>query len=259
MPDSSFKQHHPIFLGVNVDHIATIRQARGVSYPDPAQAADIARKAGADGVTVHLREDRRHIQDHDVFNIKANVPLPMNFEIAATQEMLDIALKVQPAEVCLVPEKRTEVTTEGGLNVVGMQSELTQFITQLKSAEIKVALFIDPVADQIKASHHVGADIVEIHTGEYANANESDAVSELARIESAAKLAVSLGLQANAGHGLHYQNVQAIAAITEIECLNIGHAIVARAALTGMHDAVFAMKQIMIKSRLEAEQKLAER
>ena len=254
MSEIPFSKHHSILLGVNVDHIATLRQARGVSYPDPAQAADIARKAGADGVTIHLREDRRHIQDADVLKIRSDVALPMNFEIAATDEMRKLALKIKPAEVCLVPEKRTEVTTEGGLNVVGLEAHLKDYIQPLKQAGIKVAFFIDPDSSHIEASARIGADIIEIHTGDYANSDGAKAEAELKRISAAATKAAKLGLQVNAGHGLHYQNVQAIAAIPEIECLNIGHAIVSRAALTGMHEAVFAMKQIMIASRLKSEQ-----
>lgn len=246
-------QHHPIELGVNVDHIATLRQARGVSYPDPKQAADIARTAGADGVTVHLREDRRHIQDHDVHNIRANVALPMNFEMAATEQMLEIAKVVKPHECCLVPEKRQELTTEGGLNIVSQLDALKIYISQLKEHDILVSLFIDPELDQIKASKDAGADIVELHTGAYAECSAQESADELLRIQTAAKYAHSLGLQVNAGHGLHYQNVQAIAAIPELVCLNIGHSIVARASMTGFYEAVFAMKKLMIDARLKAE------
>lgn len=246
-------QHHTIQLGVNVDHIATLRQARGTSYPDPMQAADIARKAGADGITVHLREDRRHIQDHDVFSIRSHVALPLNFEMAATQEMLKIALLVKPAEVCLVPEKRNELTTEGGLDVVSQRSSLKPYIEALRDSGAKISLFVDAQADQLEASKEVGADIVELHTGQYADCPEVERDSELQRIVDGAKLAHSIGLQVNAGHGLHYQNVQAVAAIEEIVCLNIGHSIISRASLTGLHEAVFAMKQLMINARLEAE------
>ena len=246
-------EHHIIQLGVNVDHIATLRQARGTSYPDPMQAADIARKAGADGITVHLREDRRHIQDYDVFNIKQGVPLPLNLEMAATQEMLAIALKVKPAECCLVPEKRAELTTEGGLDVAGQLALLKDYVSALKHNEIKVSLFIDADQQQIEASHEVGADIVELHTGCYADCEDGELENELDRIVKGVGIAHELGMQVNAGHGLHYRNVDAIAAIPEVVCLNIGHAIVARAALTGFHEAVFAMKQLMISARLAAE------
>jgi len=245
--------HRTIELGVNVDHIATLRQARGTTYPDPMRAADLARKAGADGVTVHLREDRRHIQDHDVYSIKGNVALPMNLEMAATSEMLKIAQTVLPDECCLVPEKRAELTTEGGLNIASQIDNLTAYVKQLQQSSILVSLFIDPELEQIQASKKVGADIVELHTGTYADCGESSRADELARIKAGATFAHELGLQVNAGHGLHYQNVQAIAAIPEIVCLNIGHSIVARASMTGFHEAVFTMKQLMIEARLEAE------
>lgn len=245
--------HRPIELGVNVDHIATIRQARGVDYPDPMQAADMARKAGADGVTVHLREDRRHIQDHDVHRIKLDVDLPMNLEMAATDEMLQIASTVKPYECCLVPEKREELTTEGGLNISNQINHLSQYVADLQANGIRVSLFIDPDDEQIHASKDVGADIVELHTGNYADCDKASQPQQLKRIQSAATLAHSLGLQVNAGHGLHYQNVINIAAIPEIVCLNIGHSIVARASMTGFYEAVFAMKQLMNGARLEAE------
>lgn len=246
-------EHHTIQLGVNVDHIATLRQARGTTYPDPMQAADIARKAGADGITVHLREDRRHIQDHDVYSIKGNVPLPLNLEMAATAEMLKIASTVKPHECCLVPEKREELTTEGGLDIAGQIPRLRDYVNELHAADMRVSLFIDADPAQIEASIEVGADIVELHTGEYADCPVAERESQLQRIVTGAKQAHALGLQVNAGHGLHYQNVNAIAAIPEIVCLNIGHAIVARASMTGFHEAVFAMKQMMINARLVAE------
>jgi pyridoxine 5-phosphate synthase len=246
-------EHHIIQLGVNVDHIATLRQARGTTYPDPMQAADIARKAGADGVTVHLREDRRHIQDHDVFSIRGNVNLPMNLEIAATAEMLKIAQTAKPYECCIVPEKREELTTEGGLDVIKNLIELGDFVGGLQEHSIKVSLFIDPVDEQIHACKELGVDIVELHTGAYADCGEPQRASELQRLQTGASLAHSLGLQVNAGHGLHYQNVVQIAAIEEVVCLNIGHSIVARAAMTGFYEAVFAMKQIMIGARLDSE------
>ncbi|NND81498.1 MAG: pyridoxine 5'-phosphate synthase [Gammaproteobacteria bacterium] len=248
--------HQPIQLGVNVDHVATLRQARGVSYPDPLQAADIARLGGADSVTVHLREDRRHIQDHDVYRIRQQVKLPMNLEMAATTEMLEIALQVAPAECCLVPEKRAELTTEGGLDVVAQQAVLVEFIGELRAAGIRVSLFIDPDAAQIEASHAIGADIVELHTGCYAECGiepPEQLTIEFNRLRDGARVAHALGLQVNAGHGLHYQNVAAIAALPEIVCLNIGHSIVSRAVLTGFHEAVFTMKKEMIDARLTAE------
>ncbi len=246
-------EHHTIQLGVNVDHIATLRQARGTNYPDPMQAADIARKAGADGVTVHLREDRRHIQDHDVHSIKGNIALPMNLEMAATAEMLKIAKLVKPHECCLVPEKREELTTEGGLNIVDQLESLRDHISQLHEHNILVSLFIDPDEAQIQASKDVGADIVELHTGTYTDCAEDQRQTELQRIEQGASIAHHLGMQVNAGHGLHYQNVVPIAAIPELVCLNIGHSIVARASMTGFYEAVFAMKQIMVGARLDSE------
>ena len=249
-------EHHSIQLGVNVDHIATLRQARGVDYPDPMQAADIARTSGADGVTVHLREDRRHIQDYDVYNIRENIALPMNFEMAATVEMLEIAQKIQPYECCIVPEKREELTTEGGLDIVSQSNELKDYIVDLKKSGALVSLFIDPDQKQIDVSREVGADIIELHTGAYAECTDHQEIEqELGRIKKAATYAYSVGLQVNAGHGLHYQNVQKVAAIPELVCLNIGHSIVARAAMTGFAEAVFYMKKIMIDARLEAEEK----
>ena len=246
-------EHNSIQLGVNVDHIATLRQARGTTYPDPMHAADVARKAGADGVTVHLREDRRHIQDHDVYSIRGNVALPMNFEMAATAEMLKIAKIVKPHECCIVPEKREELTTEGGLNVLANIDELTDYVADLQQHNIRVSLFIDPEEIQINACKEIGVDIVELHTGCYADCDEAQREQELARIQNGAKFADDLGLQVNAGHGLHYQNVADIAKIPELVCLNIGHSIVARASMTGFYEAVFTMKQTMIGARLEAE------
>jgi len=247
-------EHNSIQLGVNVDHIATLRQARGTSYPDPCQAAELARLAGADGVTVHLREDRRHIQEHDVLKIREEVKLPMNLEMATTDEMLAIAKQVKPYECCLVPEKRQELTTEGGLNVLKQTNDLATFVAELKKEGILVSLFIDPDVAQIQASKNVGADIVELHTGTYADCDEPEQqVKELERIKVSARFAHSLGLQVNAGHGLHYQNVVPIVSIPELVCLNIGHSIVARAVMSGFHEAVFAMKQMMNGARLESE------
>ena len=249
------KTHQPILLGVNVDHIATLRQARGTSYPDPAQAAKIASEAGADGITVHLREDRRHIQEEDVLNIQQRVALPLNLEMAATAEMLKFAKKVKPEECCIVPEKRQELTTEGGLDVVAQEDELSDFVSELKNEGIKVSMFVDAEASQLEASKRINADIVELHTGSYADAKTAKQIAaELKRIQDGSKIGEELGLQVNAGHGLHYQNTQAIAYIPQVVCLNIGHAIVARASMTGFNDAVFSMKQLMIKARLEAEE-----
>lgn len=251
---SQFTEHHTIELGVNVDHIATLRQARGTTYPDPVQAAEIARKAGAEIITVHLREDRRHIQDADVFAIREQVNLALNLEMAATDEMKAIAMQVKPEEVCLVPEKRQEITTEGGLDVLGDVDRLSDYVAELRDANIGVSMFVDPNPDQIDACKVIRANIVELHTGRYAEAaDEAEQAEELAHIESAAELAQQLGLQVNAGHGLHYQNTQAIAAIPYLKCLNIGHSIVARATMSGFYEAVFTMKQIMVNARLEYE------
>jgi len=248
-------QYQTIQLGVNVDHIATLRQARGTTYPDPTQAADIARKAGADGITVHLREDRRHIQDFDVVSIRENVALPLNFEMAATTEMLAIAKSIKPFECCLVPEKRTELTTEGGLDVASQIHHLKDYIAELQQHNIRVSLFVDAENKQIEASKEVSADIVELHTGIYADSDLEGQSIELKRLIKGAELADNLGLQVNAGHGLHYQNVGKIAVIPQIECLNIGHSIVARASISGFHEAVFEMKQLMVNARLTMDEK----
>ena len=246
--------HSSLQLGVNVDHIATLRQARGVDYPDPLLAAQIAQQAGADGITVHLREDRRHIQEHDVRRIHAEVASPLNLEMAATPAMLDFALEIVPHEVCLVPESRQELTTEGGLEVASQVETLKPYVARLREAGIRVSMFIDPVEEQITASHEIQADIIELHTGTYADSANALQQDHLQRLQSAASFASQLGLQVNAGHGLHYQNVGPIAAIRELVCLNIGHSIVARACISGLHEAVFTMKQEMNKFRLEAEQ-----
>ncbi len=238
-----------IQLGVNVDHIATLRQARGTTYPDPMRAAEIAKNAGADGITVHLREDRRHIQDFDVINIKQNIDLPLNLEMAMTDEMLNIAKSVIPHECCLVPESRQEITTEGGLNVTNQLSDLKDYIAELKSVDILVSLFIDPDPEQIQASKEVGADIIELHTGNYADSDASQQPQQLSKIIEASQLGHKIGLQVNAGHGLHYKNVTAIAQIPEIVCLNIGHAIIAEASYIGLYDAVASMQQLMVKAR----------
>jgi pyridoxine 5-phosphate synthase len=239
-----------IRLGVNIDHVATLRQARGVVYPDPVQAAFKAIKGGADGITLHLREDRRHIQDADVFSFKETLNVPMNLEMAATDEMIAIAEKVRPAYVCLVPEKREELTTEGGLNVLEQVSRLTDVCAQLKAADIIVSLFIDPDKAQIDAAKQCGASTVELHTGEYANAVAAIKIkSELKRIEDAALYADHLKLIVNAGHGLHTQNVEPIAAIPCMNELNIGHYIIARAVFVGIQRAVEEIKTLMLAAR----------
>lgn len=238
-----------LHLGVNVDHVATLRQARRTTYPDPLFAALIAEQAGADSITIHLREDRRHIQDRDVRMCKDALQTRLNLEMAATEEMVRIALEVRPPDCCLVPEKRTEVTTEGGLDVIGQQQALKKSCAQLGEAGIRVSLFIDPEPAQLEAAVRVGAPVVELHTGAYAEAVGEHRARELKRIEVAARHAASLGLTVHAGHGLHYHNVQPIAAIAEIVELNIGHAIVAHAVIHGMATAVAEMKRLMLQAR----------
>ncbi|GHG65157.1 pyridoxine 5'-phosphate synthase [Alishewanella longhuensis] len=239
-----------IYLGVNIDHVATVRNARGTYYPEPVHAALMAEQAGADGITVHLREDRRHIIDRDVFILRDTIATRLNFEMAVTDEMLAIACKLQPHFSCLVPEKRAELTTEGGLEVAGQLSRIADAVTQLKEADILVSLFIDADKKQIEAAAASGAPYIEIHTGKYAEATQAAVQqAELARIAAAAAYASSLGLIVNAGHGLHYHNVQPIAAIPEMYELNIGHAIIARAIFTGLGPAVAEMKRLMVEAR----------
>lgn len=239
-----------ILLGVNIDHIATLRQARGTSYPDPVHAAAVAEHAGADGITIHLREDRRHIIDRDVYLLAKTLKTRMNFECAVTEEMLNIACEIKPTYVCLVPEKRQEVTTEGGLDVAGQLDKITAAVTRLAAEGIQVSLFIDADKTQIDAAVASGAPLIEIHTGCYADAKtEAEEATELARIREMAKYAHGKGLVVNAGHGLHYHNVKPIAAIPELYELNIGHAIVARAAIDGLATAVKDMKVLMIEGR----------
>lgn len=239
-----------ILLGVNIDHIATLRQARGTSYPDPVHAAAVAEHAGAEGITVHLREDRRHIIDRDIYLLAKTLKTRMNFEMAVTDEMLDIACEVKPTYVCLVPEKREELTTEGGLDVAGQMGKIEAAISRLSDVGVKVSLFIDADKTQIDAAVAVGAPLIEIHTGCYADAkNEVEEAKELARIKEMATYAHSKGLVVNAGHGLHYHNVKPIAAIPELYELNIGHAIIARAAIDGLATAVKDMKQLMNEGR----------
>ncbi|MBW8183655.1 pyridoxine 5'-phosphate synthase [Shewanella nanhaiensis] len=239
-----------ILLGVNIDHIATLRQARGTSYPDPVHAAAVAEHAGAEGITVHLREDRRHIVDRDIYLLAKTLKTRMNFEMAVTDEMLDIACEVKPAYVCLVPEKREELTTEGGLDVAGQMGKIESAVQRLTDIGVKVSLFIDADKTQIDAAVAVGAPVIEIHTGCYADAtNDADQAKELARITEMATYAHGKGLVVNAGHGLHYHNVKPIAAIPELYELNIGHAIIARAAIDGLATAVKDMKQLMNEGR----------
>jgi len=239
-----------ILLGVNVDHIATLRQARGTNYPDPVHAAAVAEHAGADGITVHLREDRRHIQDRDIYLLKQTLKTRMNFEMAVTDEMVKIACDVEPEFCCLVPEKREELTTEGGLDVVGNQDRITDAVKQLAAKGIQVSLFIDADEAQIDATVETGAPYIEIHTGAYADAEtEEEQTVELERIIAGVKYAHAKGLKVNAGHGLHYHNVKPIAEIEEIIELNIGHAIIARAAIDGLDTAVRDMKRLMLEAR----------
>ncbi len=238
-----------IQLGVNIDHVATLRQARGTRYPDPVQAAIDAEQAGADGITLHLREDRRHIQERDVELIKQVLQTRMNFEMASVEEMVNYALDIRPEHCCLVPERREELTTEGGLDVVTRQKELAQTCARLKDAGIETSLFIDPDPDQVAAAAESGAPAIEIHTGSFADAaSEESRTSELARVETAVKQGLDLGLQVNAGHGLNYHNVQDVAAIPGITELNIGHAIIARAVFMGLQEAVREMKSLMIEA-----------
>ncbi|MEI6896295.1 MAG: pyridoxine 5'-phosphate synthase [Psychromonas sp.] len=239
-----------LLLGVNIDHIATLRNARGTCYPEPAHLAAIAETAGADGITIHLREDRRHILDRDVAVLAQTLQTRMNLEMAVTDEMVDIAIKTQPSFVCLVPEKRAELTTEGGLDVVGSYPKIAAAVAKLNAANIQVSLFIDPEKEQIKAAIKTGAAYIELHTGQYANAqNEQVEQQELERIASAATYASLAGIKVNAGHGLNYHNVKPIAALPEIIELNIGHAIVARAVVDGFASAVTEMKRLMIEGR----------
>jgi pyridoxine 5-phosphate synthase len=239
-----------LLLGVNVDHIATLRQARGTNYPDHVYAASVAEHAGADGITVHLREDRRHIQDRDIYVLKETLHTRMNFEMAVTAEMIKIACDVKPTFCCLVPEKREELTTEGGLDVAGQLDKVTAAVKELAAQNILVSLFIDADIRQIDAAVASGAPYIEIHTGQYAEATSEDVQQEeLNRLIEGIEYAHAKGLKVNAGHGLHYFNVKPIAAIPQIIELNIGHAIIARAAIDGLDKAVRDMKRIMLEAR----------
>ena len=240
---------NPIFLGVNIDHVATLRQARGTTYPRPADAAYVAERAGADSITVHLREDRRHIQDADLDEINEVMRTHMNLEMAVTDEMVAVARRVAPSDVCLVPEKREELTTEGGLDVAGQLGKITAACAELSDAGIRVSLFIDPERDQLDAAKAAGAPVIELHTGRYADTAGKEQAAELARIADAARYGQELGLVINAGHGLHYQNVKPIARIPEIVELNIGHAIIARAVFDGLGTAVLEMRRLMREAR----------
>lgn len=244
-----------ILLGVNIDHIATLRQARGTRYPDPVQAAMDAEEAGADGITLHMREDLRHIQARDVRLIKQVLQTRMNLELAVTDAMLDFAEEIDPEHSCLVPEKREELTTEGGLDVLTHQKAVEHAVRRLQSLGSEVSLFIDPDLAQIRAAKEVGAPVIEIHTGCYADAvGVEERHHHYLRIREAAEFAASLGLIVNAGHGLNYQNVKPIAAIKELHELNIGHAIIARALFSGLKEAVKHMRQLMLEARLYGQE-----
>lgn len=242
--------NHEVNLGVNIDHVANVRQQRHTRYPDPIQAAIIAEQSGADNITLHLREDRRHIQQRDVVLLKDIIQTQMNLEMAATEEMLLIAEHICPEHVCLVPEKREELTTEGGLNVVELREQMKVVCERLAKVGSQVALFVDPEFEQIEAAHQSGAPIIEIHTGFYADAvDEKKRTIELERIVKAAEFAANLGLVVNAGHGLHYHNVKDIAAIPQIHTLNIGHSIVSRAIFVGIGKAVIEMKSLLLQAK----------
>ena len=241
--------HAGIALGVNIDHVATLRQARRGRYPDPLQAALLAEQSGADSITLHLREDRRHIQDRDVAVLREALQTRMNLEMAVTDEMIGIAQGARPQDCCLVPESRQEITTEGGLDVAGQLQRVGDACKALGAAGIRVSLFIDPDAPQIEAAQRAGAPVIELHTGSYAGADGAAQAREFERLRAAAKLAATLGLTVNAGHGLDYHNVEPIAAIPEIVELNIGHAIVARSLFEGLAKAVRDMKDLMRAAR----------
>jgi pyridoxine 5-phosphate synthase len=246
------KSTNALELGINIDHVATLRNARGTTYPDPLRAARLAEEAGADLITLHLREDRRHIKDADLMALRPLIKTRMNLECAVTPEMINIACQVKPHDVCLVPEKREEVTTEGGLDVLGHYAAVEAATKQLKSAGIRVSLFIDPDEKQIEAAKDVGATVVELHTGRYADVSGEEQIKELERIKKAAQYGVSIGLRVNAGHGLHEGNVMPIAAISDLSELNIGHAIVAEALFKGWQNAITDMKALMVKARAKS-------
>jgi pyridoxine 5-phosphate synthase len=236
-------------LGVNIDHVATVRNARGAGYPDPVRAGLLAAKAGADGITAHLREDRRHITDDDIARLSAELPVPLNFEMAATEEMLEIALRHRPRAACIVPEKREERTTEGGLDAAGQHTHLSYYCDRLRYAGVRVSLFIEPDPAQIEAAIRLGVPVVEFHTGRYAHLDGEERAMELKRIANAAALAVKNGIEPHAGHGLTFDNVQPIAAIPQIAELNIGHFLVGEAIFTGLEAAVHRMRQLMDAAR----------
>jgi pyridoxine 5-phosphate synthase len=237
-------------LGVNIDHVSTVRNARGGIHPSPVAAALLAQKAGGDGITAHLREDRRHIRDDDIAALKDAIDIPLNFEMAATEEMVAIALKLLPNAACIVPERREELTTEGGLAVAGQQARLSPLIQQLKGAGIRVSLFVDADEAELNAAAELGADIVELHTGRYCDSPAgSPRNQELERIAKGAQIAASAGLEVHAGHGLSFETVQEIAALPEIVELNIGHFLIGAAIYTGLEDVILQMRQLMNQAR----------
>lgn len=243
------QQKPQLRLGVNIDHVATIRNARGGSHPDPVDAAMLAIDAGADGITAHLREDRRHIRDADIARLKATITKPLNFEMAATEEMLAIALEHRPNAACIVPERREEVTTEGGLDVIGHQDRLAIMAEQLRAAGIRVSLFVEADEAQLKASAAIGADIVELHTGRYCHAGADTRPAELARLAEAAVTADALGLECHAGHGLGFDTVGPVAALPQVVELNIGHFLIGEAVMMGLGPACRKMRQLMEEAR----------
>lgn len=246
---SSLPEPRRLRLGVNIDHVATIRNARGGDHPDPARAAEIVAQAGGDGITVHLREDRRHIRDEDLARIQAATGLPINLEMAATDEMVEIALRHAPHAACIVPEKREERTTEGGLDAAGLHNQLAPIVARLSDAGIRVSLFIAPDPRQIEAAVRLGAPVVEIHTGEYAHATGEDVAVELRRIADMAALAAKNGIEPHAGHGLTYENVQPVAAIPQLAELNIGHYLIGEAIFCGLESSVKRMRDLMDEAR----------
>ncbi|MEM7654115.1 MAG: pyridoxine 5'-phosphate synthase [Pseudomonadota bacterium] len=248
----SSRDRNQLRLGVNIDHVATIRNARGGLHPDPVRAALLATAAGADGITAHLREDRRHISDTDIKRLVQEIAVPLNLEMAATEEMLEIALSHRPHAACIVPEKRTEVTTEGGLDVVGGYESLAPFVERLSDAGIRVSLFIDPERDQLEAAHRLGAPVVELHTGAYCEAVGPAVDKELSRLVEAAAVAEQLGLECHAGHGLTYDSVGPIAAIPTLVELNIGHFLMGEAIFTGLENAIKRMRAAMDEARTDA-------
>lgn len=236
-------------LGVNIDHVATIRNARGGLHPDPVRAAIIAAQSGADGITAHLREDRRHISDNDIARLKAEIALPLNFEMAASEEMLTIALRTKPHAACIVPEKRAELTTEGGLDVLNHTQHLLPYVHHLRNADIRVSLFIDADLQQVEAASIIGAEIVELHTGSYCHKTGKARQAELAKIQEAAAYAISLGLECHAGHGLDFDTVKPIAAIPALKELNIGHFLIGEAIFTGLENSIRHMRALMDTAR----------